>query len=136
MALDPVTEVLTLGNSLIERLVPDKAAQAQAKAQLVQMQLQGEFTEIQGQLEINKVEAASNSIWVSGWRPAVGWVCATALAFDSVLRPFVNWSTAILRHPINAAPLDMSTLIPLLGGLLGFGVMRSYDKAQGTDNGH
>lgn len=136
MAFDPLTAIFNIGNTLIDRLIPDKTQAAQAKAQLVQMQVQGQLDEIKGQLDINKVEAASNSIFVAGWRPAVGWVCAGALAFDSILRPFVNWVTAIFHHPINAQALDMSTLIPLLAGLLGFGAMRSFDKSQGTNNGH
>ena len=136
MAFDPITALFNIGNTLIERLIPDKTAQDQAKAQLVQMQVQGELAQIQGQLEINKVEAASNSTFVAGWRPAVGWVCVGGLAFDTMLRPLLNWVTAIAHHPLAAPALDMSTLIPLLAGLLGFGAMRSIDKAQGTDNGH
>lgn len=136
MALDPLTTILNIGNTLIDRLLPDKTQAAAAKAQLVQLQVQGELNELQGQLEINKVEAASNSVFVAGWRPFIGWVCGGALIFDTMLRPLVNWISALARHPLNAPALDMGTLIPLLGGLLGFGAMRSYDKSQSTDNGH
>lgn len=136
MALDPLTAILNIGDALIDRLLPDKAQAAAAKAQLVQMQVQGELAELQGQLEINKVEAASNSIFVAGWRPFIGWVCGGALIFDTIVRPMLNWISALAGHALNAPALDMATLLPLLGGLLGFGAMRSYDKLQGNDNGH
>lgn len=134
--LDPLTAILNIGSSLIDRLLPDKAANDAAKAQLVSMTTAGELQQIAGQLEVDKVEAASQSTFVAGWRPAIGWVCGLALLFDMVVRPLVNWLTAAFGHPINAPALDMSSLLPLLAGMLGFGAMRSFDKTQGTGNGH
>jgi hypothetical protein len=136
MAFDPITAVLNIGNSIIDRLLPDKQANEAAKAAMLQMQLQGEFAQLQGQLEINKAEAVSQSVFVAGWRPGVGWCCVIALASDFVVRPFATWIAALLGHPIAYPPLDLSELLPLLTGLLGLGAMRSYDKSQGTGNGH
>jgi hypothetical protein len=135
-ALDPITAVLNVGNSLIDRLIPDKAQNDAAKASLLQMQVKGDLDQISGQLEVNKVEAASNSVFVAGWRPYIGWICGTALAEDMIVRPMLQQISTLLRHPVVLQPLDISTLLTLLGGLLGFGAMRSYDKNQGTDNGH
>lgn len=136
MGFDPITAALDLGSKLADRLLPDKAANDAAKAQLVEMQLKGELDQISGQLEVDKVEAASQSTFVAGWRPFVGWVCGFGIAMDVVVRPLCNFVAAVFGHPINIPALDLSTLVPLLGGMLGFGAMRSYDKAQGTGNGH
>lgn len=132
----PLLDLFNIGSKIIDKVIPDRAAAAKAKSDLAVMQVQGEFAELQGQMETNKVEAASQSTFVAGWRPAVGWVCAFGVGTDVILRPLANWFSAFIGHPINAPALDMSTLLPLLGGMLGFGAMRSFDKAQGTDNGH
>jgi len=136
MSLDPISAVLDFGGKLIERLIPDKEKQAEAKAALLSTEVQGDIQLTLAQLEVNKAEAASNSTFVAGWRPYIGWVCGSGIAVDVIFRPLVNWFTALIGHPINAPALDLSTLMPLLVGMLGFGAMRSYDKQQGTDNGH
>jgi hypothetical protein len=136
MALDPVTAILNVGNSLIDRLLPDKQANDKAKADLLTMQVAGEFAQIQGQLEVDKIEAANTSIFVAGWRPFIGWVCGVAIAEDMIFRPLLQQVSALFNHPIVLSPLDMGTLISLLMGMLGFGAMRSFDKKVGTDNGH
>lgn len=136
MALDPITAVLNIGNTLLDRLLPDKQQNEAAKAALLTMQVQGELQQIAGQLEVNKVEAGNQSVFVAGWRPAVGWICGVALFSDFVVRPLFTWIAALAGHPMAYPPLDLSDLIPLLLGMLGLTAARSYDKTQGTANGH
>lgn len=139
MAFDPLTAVLNIGGTIIDRLLPDKAANDAAKAQLAQAALQGQFNEIMGQLEINKVEAASNSVFVAGWRPAVGWVCAASVAYSYIMQPLLQFSLVAFHVNFDLTKLPQLNMVELLGlltGMLGFGLARSYDKAQGTDNGH
>lgn len=139
MALDPVTAVLNIGSTILDRIIPDKTAAAAAKAQLIQAELNGELEAAKGQLNVDAVEAASQSVFVAGWRPFVGWTCGAALAYSFILQPCivsicvlagVHFDTAQLPH------LDMVTLIGLLTTMLGMGALRSFDKSQGTDNGH
>lgn len=87
------------------------------------------------QTAINQVEAASSNLFVSGWRPAVGWVCVLGLGYCFLLKPLLPWTvgviSAVAGHPtaIAAMPdVPMGDLIVLLGGMLGLGVMRSVDK--------
>jgi len=72
MSLDPVTALLDIGGKVIDRLWPDPTQAANAKLELFKLQQSGELAQIAGQLEINKVEAANPSVFVSGWRPFVG----------------------------------------------------------------
>lgn len=88
-----------------------------------------------GQMAINQVEAASSSLFVAGWRPAVGWVCVSGLAYVFVVKPILPWLvgviSAIVGHPTAIAAMPeapMGDLIILLGGMLGLGTMRSIDK--------
>ena len=82
MAFDPISAALDIGGKLIDRLWPDPTQAAAAKLELLKLQQSGELQQITGQLEINKVEAANPSVFVSGWRPFIGWVCGTALAYQ------------------------------------------------------
>lgn len=127
---------MELGGKIIDHLLPDKAANDAAKAALIQMQLSGELAQVQGQIQTNIAEAANAHVFVSGWRPYIGWVCGTGLAYEFLLRPLMSFAAGLLHSPVVAPALDMGNMMILLGGMLGFGAMRSFDKAQGTDNGH
>lgn len=113
--------------SLLDKIFPDKTKADEAKARLLEMQINGELEQIRGQLEINKEEAKSASVWVSGWRPAIGWVCASALAFQYLARPMLIG----LGYGVNLPALD-ETLWQLLFGMLGLGALRTVEKVKGA----
>lgn len=84
------------------------------------------------QLEINKAEAASGSIFKGGWRPAVGWVCAFAFAYHFVIQPVLVFIFAYAGVDAPELPeFDMGTLLTVLGGMLGIGGLRTYEKQKG-----
>ena len=82
------------------------------------------------QAEVNKEEARSGSLFVAGWRPAIGWVGAIALFYQFVLYPLLLWIPGIKNPP---EPLDYTMLYTLITGMLGIAGMRSYDKLKKTD---
>ena len=85
-----------------------------------------------GQLEINKAEAQHKSIFVAGWRPFIGWTCGVALCWHFVLQPIVMFLCAYLSFQIPELPqFDMGSLMTILGGLLGLGGLRTYEKQKG-----
>ena len=91
------------------------------------------------QVEVNKIEAASANLFVSGWRPAVGWVGVLGLAYQFLGYPLMQWAWAVgqgadlIPQGLNAPPdLDVEQLMTLLAGLLGFGGMRSFEKTKGV----
>ena len=84
------------------------------------------------QIEVNKAEAASGSLFKGGWRPFVGWVCGVAFAYHFVLQPLIVFILTVFGSDIPELPeFDMSTLLTTLGGLLGIGGLRSYEKTKG-----
>lgn len=86
-----------------------------------------EFNKLQ--TEINKLESQNASVFVSGWRPFVGWVCATGLGFNYVIRPIMNYVILLLNNGIPTMDtMSMSEMLTLLTGMLGFGALRSYEK--------
>lgn len=121
-------KVLKIGNTLIERLIPDKAEREKAQAELVKMQLSGELSQLAGQLEVNKAEAAHQSVFVAGWRPFIGWVCGVALAYQFVLRPIITWAAPSLGYTVAEMPGLDNNLWELMFGMLGLGGLRSYEK--------
>lgn len=82
------------------------------------------------QIEVNKVEANSNSLFVSGWRPFVGWTCGVALCYHFVLQPFLTFVLYSFGHQIILPTFDMGTLTTILMGMLGLGGLRSYEKVK------
>lgn len=135
-------DIIGEGLKIINKFIPDPAQQAQAAYQMAQLQQQAEFKEldaqiaqIQSQTDTNKVEASSTSLFVAGWRPFVGWVCGSGLAYQYLVDPMLSWAAAINHWPLPPS-LDMGTLITMLGGMLGFGAMRTVEKIQGVNSGH
>ena len=128
MALDPVSALFEVGSKVLDRVLPDPAQQAAAKLELMKLQQNGELAQITGQMEINKVEAASSSIFVSGWRPSIGWVCGAGFAVQFVIGPLAEWGAALAGHPVKFPQMDTGTMMPLLLGMLGLGGLRTAEK--------
>lgn len=140
MPHDPVTAALELGTSLVKRLFKDPAQQAAHELELQKLAQEGQIEKMNGkiklmlgQLEINKTEAQHKSIFVAGWRPAVGWVCVSILAFNFIGVYLLELAASVLNSSAEIPErMDMSELWPVLLGMLGIGAQRSYDKKQGT----
>ncbi len=121
-----------------EPINAEKAAEIALKVEeLNQKQQEAENSLLLAQAEINKIDATSTRFWNSGWRPAVGWVCAAALAFTYWPRAIiilVVWAKTAATTGTLAAPPDLglADLIALLANILGLGVMRTYEKSKGT----
>ena len=124
--MDPITAALGIGSKLIEHFFPDPEQADAAKLKLMELQQSGALAEMTGQLEINKVEAANPSLFVSGWRPFVGWICGMGLAYQFLVYPLVVGFVPEIHS------LDMGTLLTLLGGMLGFGAIRMNEKINGV----
>lgn len=133
MSFDPVSALLDLGGKVIDRVWPDPAQRAQAQLELFKLQQSGELQQIAGQLEVNKTEAASASVFVAGWRPFIGWVCGVALAYQFVLRPLLAFGFMAAGRPLpGEMPGLDSTLWELLFGMLGLGTLRTAEKFKGV----
>jgi len=128
MTLDPLTAAFEIGSKVLDRVLPDPAQQAAAKLELLKLQQNGELALITGQMEINKVEAASSSLFVSGWRPSVGWVCSAGFAVQFIIGPLAEWGAALAGHPVKFPQMDTGTMMPLLLGMLGLGGLRTAEK--------
>lgn len=136
---DPITAALDVGGKLIDRLWPDPTQRDAAKLKMLELQQSGELAQLtattdlaKAQAAINQSEAANGSLFVSGWRPAVGWCCAGALAYTFILAPFAvfisQWFGVV---PPKLPALD-DRLLELLLGMLGLAGLRTYEKQKGV----
>ena len=113
---------------LLDKFIEDKDQKA-ALAHEVATMAENHAQELaKGQLEVNKVEAAHQSLFVAGWRPAVGWVCVLGMFGNFITIPFSNFILALLELDIIIPLVPLETMMPVLMGMLGLGAMRSYEK--------
>ncbi len=112
---------------IVEKAIPDTAARDQAKAKLQEL----EQVAIDRQGEITAIEAQSPSLFKSGWRPAVGWIVVSGLALHFIVFPIVSLILQLTGHQALASPLDVQSLIALLGALLGLGGLRTFERVRG-----
>ena len=129
------------GKSILD---PNKTAellqQAQAlEAAAVQAAADYDRTQMEGQVAVQKLEAASADPFVTRWRPSVGWVCVAGLFYTFILKPLLPWVFQVGALAIgqkSVVPLlpevPMGDLIVLLTGMLGLGTMRSVEKIKGV----
>lgn len=149
--LDTITNIL--GGSITEgvakiiglfKIDPTIALQKQTELAEIQLKMQSDAAaqiaaQLQGQLDINKAEASSQNIFVAGWRPFIGWVCGSAFAYAFVVQPLLIAIAVSINPTFNKALLpsvDMSSMMPVLLGMLGLGTMRTFEKVNGVNSGH
>ena len=123
--IEPVT-------SLLDKFIEDKDQKAQLAHELATMADRHAQDLALAQIEVNKAEAASGSVFKGGWRPFIGWVCGSAFAYHFVLQPVIVF--VVLAVGVDLPPLpefDMTSLMTVLMGMLGLGGLRTYEKKQG-----
>lgn len=116
---------------------PEDAAKLAELASKYQSDLLAADLQMQAaQVDVNKAEAASSSLFVAGWRPFIGWVCGVAFLSNFVLTPLITTLSQQFGRPVTFPVLDIAEMMPVLLGMLGLGGMRSWEKAQGVQHKH
>ena len=118
--------------SLLDKFVEDKDQKAKLAHEVATMAQRHAQELAKGQLEVNKAEAQHRSLFVSGWRPAVGWCCVFGMLGNYMVIPFTNFVLALLKIDVVVPLIDTATMMPVLMGMLGLGAMRTYEKRTGV----
>ena len=117
---------------LLDKFVEDKDKKNELAHEIATMAERHAQELAKGQLDINKAEASHKSIFVSGWRPSVGWVCSIAMAYHFVLQPLIVFGVTVAGVAIPELPkFDMNSLMTVLTGMLGLGGLRTFEKTKG-----
>ena len=133
--LAAATALLPTISGLLDKIIPDPEARAKAQLDLLKLQQDGVFKELDAQLqinlaqaEINKVEASSQNGFQAGWRPLAGYMCVAGLGYEFLLRPLLPWALTV--SGVEAPPLPSldGVLFELMFGMLGLGTLRTADR--------
>ena len=130
--LNLISSLVAPVSGLLDKFIEDKdqrALLAHEIATLAEKQAQEQIVE---QIKTNQIEAAHQSMFVAGWRPAVGWVCALAMLLNFILIPFINLGLEFAGLDLQLDLIDMETMMPVLFGMLGLGGMRTAEKLKGV----
>ncbi len=119
---------------LLDKFITDSDQKAALAHEIATMAERQAHEIALSQIEVNKAEAASSSVFKGGWRPFIGWVCGIAFLYHFVLQPLLIFSIAVFGITLPPLPVfEMSTLLTVLGGLLGLGSLRTFEKTRGVD---
>ena len=127
-----VTALLPALGTLVDRLIPDKAAAEKAKAEMEQQLVTAANAAAMAQVEVNKVEAGHSSVFVAGWRPSIGWVCAAGLAWAFVVAPVASWALMVMGVKAELPAIQFDHLFELVLAMLGIGGLRTFEKLRGV----
>jgi len=112
---------------IVDELHTSDEEKAQAKIKLKELE-----NELQTkQMDINKVEAGHKSIFVAGWRPALGWIIVIILGYSYLFQPFIAMTLKIIGKDVELPNLNLDQIFPLILGMLGLGGLRSFEKSKG-----
>lgn len=140
MSSDPITALLSVGEAVINRIWPDATARGEQMIRLQEIAqrgdlalLEAEVKALTGQLQINSEEAKHKSVFVAGWRPFCGWVGGVSFAYAAIIEPFMRFVASQNGYGGEFPVLDTTLTMQILFGMLGLGVMRSFDKRNGVE---
>lgn len=123
-----IDDAIAAGLKVLDKFVPDPAAKSQAESELRSALMRWD----NAQNKVNENEASSSSVFVAGWRPAIGWICALALGYQYLAVPLSMWMAAIFHYTLATPPKLDGTLWELMFGMLGMGGLRTYEKIKGV----
>jgi hypothetical protein len=116
-------------------LIPDPVAKAQAMQELQEKMLAADQAMQQQQDQINANEASNNNMFVSGWRPFIGWVCGVGLAWSVFVGPLFQWIANLFGSKVQAPTFNTDSLMSILIPMLGLGAYRTVEKLNGVAGG-
>lgn len=123
---------------VIDKVLPDPQAAAQAKLAAYEMAQKGELAQLEADVKLAQAQAATNTAEAAtdkfrgGWRPACGWVCVAGMGYEFLLRPLLPWLVNSLgAHTAPLPAIDSESLMVLLAGMLGLGGFRTFERLKG-----
>jgi hypothetical protein len=120
-----LSSLIVPATKLLDKFIPDADTKQKIAHELATMSEKHAQELAKSQIEVNKTEAAHKSLFVAGWRPAIGWICGISLLYSTMLSPILGiWFTV--------PPVNDELLSTVLMGMLGLGAMRSFEKVKGV----
>ena len=127
-----LTSLIQPVTKLLDKVIPDADTKMQIAREIAVMADTHAHQLAEAQIEGNKTEAQSKDFCGAGWRPAVGWTCCLGMAGNFLVIPMANFALALSSSSIVIPLIDLSTMLPVLMGMLGLGGLRTYEKTKGV----
>ena len=118
--------------TLLDKFIPDADEKNKIAHEIATLATKQAHEIALAQIEVNKEEARSQGIFKGGWRPFLGWVCGIAFAYHFVLQPLLVFILMAYGVSVVLPEFDMSSLMTVLGGMLGLGGLRTFEKYKGV----
>ena len=135
MGLDPFSAGFDLVRTALDKFFPDADTELKGKLEQATLEINKAFEIQVEQIRTNQAEAGSEHWFAANWRPFIGWVCGLALAYSSILEPVLRFLAKVCFDYTGEFPvIDTNVTMQILFGMLGLGVMRSYDKTKPGNN--
>ena len=120
-------------SSILDKFIPDADERARLAHEIATMAERQAHELALAQIDVNKAEAASSSVFKGGWRPFIGWTCGAAFAYHFVLQPLAVFVLVSIGEPVPELPrFEMDALMTVLFGMLGLGGLRTFEKYKGV----
>jgi hypothetical protein len=123
--------IIPVVSDVIDRFFPNKSEAAKVKAEMEVKLIEAANQINLGQIEVNKAEAQHRSLFVAGWRPAIGWACAVGFIWAFVGQPIAEWVLYLSDETIILPDLQVDNLMEMAFGMLGLAGLRSWEKSRG-----
>jgi CheY-like chemotaxis protein len=120
-------------SDILDKVVTDKDLKEKLSHDIATMAERHAHEVVKAQIEVNKTEAQHHSMFVAGWRPAIGWVCCLGMAGNFLIIPFVNMALELLETGVVVPMIELDLMMPVLMGMLGLGAMRTVEKVKKVD---
>ena len=125
-----LTQLIAPVTGLLDKFIEDKDQKNALAHEIATLAQKQAHENAKAQIEVNKVEAQHESLFVSGWRPATGWCCVSAMCGNFMVIPFTNFVMELIEKDIVVPLIPLDTMMPVLLGLLGLGGLRTYEKTR------
>lgn len=127
-----ITALIQPVTKLLDKVIPDADTKQRIAHEIATLAETQAHEIAKAQIEVNKTEAGNKNLFVAGWRPAVGWVCCLGMASNFLVIPLANFALAVSGSSVVVPLIDLSTMMPVLMGMLGLGAFRTFEKTKGV----
>lgn len=125
-----ISELIGPVAKILDKFVPDADEKARLAHEISTLAERQAHDIAKAQIEVNRSESQTGSLFIGGWRPSVGWVCVLGFGINFLVIPLANMYLTVTKSPLLIPPLDVSEMLPVLLGMLGLGGMRTIEKAK------
>jgi len=127
-----IPQLLPILGGVVDKVIPDKAQQSVAKLELEKALVDNANSINIETIKTNQAEAQHRSVWVAGWRPAIGWSCSAGIAWLFIGHPVASWAAVMMGVTVELPSIPTDILLELTFAMLGMAGLRTFEKLKGV----